>query len=144
MPLRVIRYHNISCGHKVTGHESKCRHLHGHNYRIHFVCESNELDSIGRVIDFSVIKGKLCLWIEKYWDHKFLIWEDDPDMVDLCLLDKEGVVPTTFNPTAENMAKYLVNVVGPNELKDYKIKLVKVIVEETQKCSASYEIPYSS
>lgn len=27
-------YHDISCGHRVYGHESKCAHLHGHNYRI--------------------------------------------------------------------------------------------------------------
>ena len=27
------RYHDISCGHRVVGHESKCAFLHGHNYR---------------------------------------------------------------------------------------------------------------
>ena len=38
------RYHDISMGHRVVGHENKCRHLHGHNYRIHFVCEASSLD----------------------------------------------------------------------------------------------------
>jgi 6-pyruvoyltetrahydropterin/6-carboxytetrahydropterin synthase len=41
------RYHDISCGHRVVGHEGKCRHLHGHNYRIHFVCAAPQLDSSG-------------------------------------------------------------------------------------------------
>ena len=143
MSLRAIRYHDISVGHKVTGHESKCAHLHGHNYRIHFVCEAEELDKIGRVLDFEAIKNKLCQWLEDYWDHKFLIWENDPWMIDLCLIDKGGTLPVSFNPTAENMAKYLVNTVGPSQLRGSNIKLVKVIVEETQKCSASYEIPYT-
>lgn len=143
MSQRAIRYHDISCGHKVTGHESKCSHLHGHNYRIHFVCEADDLDRVGRVLDFESIKDKLCMWVEKYWDHKFLVWEDDPLMIDLCLIDKAGVLPVTFNPTAENMAKYLVNTVGPTQLLGTNVKLVKVIVEETQKCSASYEIPHS-
>src|SRR5690606_40371968 len=50
------RYHDISCGHRVVGHEGKCRFLHGHNYRIHFTVAADQLDEIGRVVDFSVIK----------------------------------------------------------------------------------------
>ena len=30
------RYHDISTGHRVPEHEGTCKHLHGHNYRIHF------------------------------------------------------------------------------------------------------------
>ena len=44
--ITVERYHDISMGHRVVGHESKCRHLHGHNYRIHFVCTAPELDGV--------------------------------------------------------------------------------------------------
>lgn len=39
------RYHDISCGHRVANHESKCAHLHGHNYRITFECAAEELDN---------------------------------------------------------------------------------------------------
>src|SRR5690606_2639979 len=72
------RYHDISCGHRVVGHEGKCRFLHGHNYRIHFEIQAESLDTVGRVIDFSVIKEKLCMWLEEHYDHKFLIWQEDP------------------------------------------------------------------
>ena len=51
MPWQAKRYHDISCGHRVFQHESKCAHLHGHNYRVHFTCEAEELDNIGRVIE---------------------------------------------------------------------------------------------
>ena len=42
------------------GHESKCAHLHGHNYKFEFHCTAGSLDNVGRVIDFSDIKEKLC------------------------------------------------------------------------------------
>lgn len=81
MTRRVVitaeRIHDISCGHRVHGHESKCALLHGHNYRVTFVCHVDTLDAVGRVIDFSDIKAKLCFWLEDHWDHKFLAWERD-------------------------------------------------------------------
>ena len=79
MTQQVKRHHDICAGHRVVGHEGKCRHLHGHNYRIHFTVESDEgdLDSVGRVVDFSVVKSALCMWLEDNWDHKFLHWEED-------------------------------------------------------------------
>src|SRR4051794_12258865 len=87
----VERYHDFCAGHRVYGHENKCSNLHGHNYRITFVCSTTRppadcdvyileraLDSVGRVIDFSVMKEKLCEWLEREWDHKMLLWYRDP------------------------------------------------------------------
>ena len=138
----VERYHDISCGHRVYGHESKCAHLHGHNYRITFgvMQDKNQLDLIGRVMDFSVIKSRLCEWLETWWDHKMLIWVDDPHLDDLLDIDPDGVVPVEFNPTAENMAQHLVEVVGPVELKGTGCILVACRIEETRKCSATYKV----
>lgn len=136
---KVHRYHDISCGHRVHGHEGKCRHLHGHNYRVHFACVSddNALDTVGRVIDFGEVKVKLCMWLEDVWDHKFLIGEDDPMKAGLIEIDP-SVVVVPFNPTAENMAEYLVNVIGPQQLQGTGIKLSSVVIEETRKCSVSF------
>lgn len=158
------RYHDFSYGHRVVGHENKCRHLHGHNGRVHFHCQaspgSENLDNIGRVIDFTAIKEKLCMWVEDNWDHKFLAWENDslingifelldkdenegPPYVVLAEEDqmfRESIIWTPFNPTAENMAQYLVNVIGPKQLQDTGVILVKCTIEETAKCSATYSI----
>lgn len=148
--FRVERYHDISTGHRVTGHEGKCRHLHGHNYRIHFICEADALDPLGRVIDFTVIKEKLCMWVEDNWDHKFLAWENDPlinvmgGLMHLHAGEDEwdmfcaSIVYVPFNPTAENMAQNLVEFIGPKQLAGTGIRLVKVVIEETAKCFASY------
>lgn len=134
------RYHDISCGHRVVGHEGKCRYLHGHNYRIHFTIATEELDSIGRVLDFSVIKEKLCQWLENHYDHKFLIWEKDDLLPQLQKVSADSLVVVPFNPTAENIAKHLVETVAPIQLRGTKAKLVSCKVEETAKCSATYSL----
>jgi 6-pyruvoyltetrahydropterin/6-carboxytetrahydropterin synthase len=156
--IRASRYHDFSAGHRVAGHENKCAFLHGHNYRVHFHCEAQALDSVGRVIDFSVIKARLCNWLEENWDHKFLAWENDlvlTGMVSLAQRLPEGehrgepwavvkelfagsIVWTPFNPTAENMAQYLVEKIAPVQLEGTGVTLVKCVVEETRKCSAEF------
>lgn len=154
-----VRYHDFSYGHRVVGHESKCAFLHGHNGRVYFEIEgipqpassraANGLDAVGRVMDFSVIKQLLCAWLEENWDHKFIAWEKDPVMRALweragppsvadVLLDSIFWVP--FNPTAENMAEYLVNVIAPVQLKGTGCRLISVMFEETRKCAATFHI----
>lgn len=163
--ITVTRYHDISAGHRVAGHESKCSQLHGHNYRIHFTCEVEDLeeftalDTLGRVIDFGVIKSTLCEWLERNWDHKFLAWGEDVHMRTieevingLALSTDEdmyhpvismfcsSILWVPFNPTAENMAQYLVEQVGPRQLEGTGVVLTKVKIDETRKCSATYRI----
>lgn len=156
--IKASRYHDISVGHRVAGHEGKCQHLHGHNYRIHFEIEGPKLDAIGRVLDFSVIKERLCVWLEATWDHKFLAWAEDPLMTELVApitlpptltpaernfsaelwkMIVESMVWVPFNPTAENMAKFLIDEVGPAQLKGTGCTLTSVTIEETRKCSAT-------
>jgi 6-pyruvoyltetrahydropterin/6-carboxytetrahydropterin synthase len=137
MKIRATRYHDFSTGHRVYGHESKCAHLHGHNYRIHFTIEADQLDTVGRVLDFSCIKDIFCNWLEDNWDHKFLIWEKDVWADVLTKTDPEGVVVVPFNPTAENMAQFLLTKDWPV---DASIKLIAVSIEETRKCAASAEL----
>lgn len=139
----VKRYHDFSAGHRVVGHEGACAHLHGHNYRVTFtVCPMSvdTLDDVGRVLDFSTIKVLLCQWLENNWDHRFLCWDQDSMYDALEFLDPKGVVAVTFNPTAENMASYLLHVIGPRQLEGTGMLLTHVRMEETRKCSAEASI----
>lgn len=172
MSYTVIRSHEICAGHRVVGHESKCRHLHGHNYKFHFKVapkldeqfkmladefdiHSATLDKLGRVIDFSVVKTTLCQWLEDNWDHKFLHWESDPLMLGLqrtlteenhdidgenCDHFFNSLVSLPFNPTAENLAAYMVNVIGPQLLDEHGVQLVECTIEETSKCHVNYSL----
>jgi len=134
MKVTASRYHDFSAGHRVYQHESKCAHLHGHNYRIHFEIEGDKLDPVGRVLDFGVIKSILCTWLEDTWDHKFLVFSEDPWSEVLKKLDS-SVVVVPFNPTAENMGIYLMENVAPDLLQELNCKLVSCRIEETRKCS---------
>jgi len=152
MPKRMLakRYHDVSVGHRVVGHEGKCRFLHGHNYRVTFHVAGEELDALGRVLDFGQIKSTLCEWLEENWDHKFLADTNDPLVNAICKGLKEhvdhaeymsflrGIVWVPFNPTAEKMAEYLVEVIGPMVLEGTGCVLVAVEVGETAKCSVLY------
>lgn len=138
--ITATRFHDFCAGHRVAGHENKCAHLHGHNYRIHFEVGAPELDHVGRILDFSVIKERLCEWLENNWDHKFLMWEHDPKIGVMKEHFAQDLVVTTFNPTAENMAEYLCKEVAPQQLAKTGCVLTKCEIEETRKCKASYEI----
>jgi 6-pyruvoyltetrahydropterin/6-carboxytetrahydropterin synthase len=154
MILTVTRHHDFCCGHRVVGHEGKCRHLHGHNYRAYFTCHASALDSVGRVIDFSVIKEKACEWLETNWDHRFLMWEDDPLLRPMLsavvpayasetrLSDTGGAADIgagirviKFNPTAENMAAHLLHTLT-DPFAELGVALLSVRLDETRKCSA--------
>jgi len=142
--IHAERYHDFSAGHRVVGHEGKCALLHGHNYRAHFKIRTEVglgLDTVGRVIDFGTIKSTLCQWLEDNWDHRFLAWGHDPVMLALRsttteasgLIMQTSIVWVPFNPTAENMANYLLRVIGPKIL-PVEVELYEVFIEETRKC----------
>lgn len=76
----------VSFAHKLNlPYESKCRQLHGHNGIVTIYCCAEELDENGMVVDFTHVKR---LVAEKM-DHQFLNEHFD------------------FNPTAENLARWL-------------------------------------
>jgi 6-pyruvoyltetrahydropterin/6-carboxytetrahydropterin synthase len=79
------------------------------------------------------------MWLEDNYDHKFLLWEQDELLEQLMNADKDSIVAVPFNPTAENLAKHLVEVVGPQQLTGTDCELIEVRVEETRKCLATYK-----
>lgn len=89
---KAIKRIEISAAHRLTlDYKSKCTNLHGHNWIIDVYLKSETLNQNGMVMDFTLIKEK----IQNKFDHKVI-----NDVVD-------------FNPTAENLAKYICDELAP-------------------------------
>ena len=99
----------IAGAHRLTlDYESKCQNLHGHNWIVVVYCKSKELNHNGMVVDFKHIKNM----ISDKLDHQYI----------------NEIV--NFNPTAENMAKWIHDQI-PN--------CYKVSVQESEGNIAIYE-----
>ncbi len=78
----------VSACHKLNlSYASKCANLHGHNWIITVYCKAETLNGDGMVCDFTHIKNA----IKERLDHQNL----------------NDVLP--FNPTAENIARWVVD-----------------------------------
>lgn len=99
----------VAGAHKLSlDYDSKCGNLHGHNWIITVHCKSENLDQNGMVMDFAHIKRD----IHGHLDHKYL-----NDLFD-------------FNPTAENIAKWICDRIP---------KCYRVEVQESEGNVAVYE-----
>lgn len=149
MSTRVQRRFTFAYGHRVAGHESKCRSLHGHNAVVYVTAVPDKgLDDIGRVVDFSVLKTKVGAWIDANWDHAMILWQDDVaakdamaafDKTEQAMTEQRGWCSKVYwlpsNPTAENMAAYLLSKCK-ELMAGTGARVTRIRIEETENCSA--------
>lgn len=149
--VTITRRFQFCAGHRLMNHESKCAMLHGHNYVVLVTAEAPELDSIGRVIDFAEIKARLGKWIDDHWDHGYILHECDTAALAAMqrfsntrasIEYRQKLHTMSVNPTAENMAKYLLDIVCPDLFNDSNIQIVSVTVWETENCYATATTTY--
>lgn len=115
---KISKQFAFSASHILEGlpQEHPCSRLHGHNYviTVHLCAES--LNSVGFVKDYRELDN-VKKYIDNTLDHRHL-----NDIV-------------SFNPTAENIAKYLYDI-----FKKEIPELYAVEVSETPKTTAIYEV----
>jgi 6-pyruvoyltetrahydropterin/6-carboxytetrahydropterin synthase len=142
MKTQAVRKIQFCAGHRIYGHESKCKNMHGHNFIAFFHAEAVDgLDEIGRVIDFNVLKTKIGGWIEDNWDHSFIFWVNDEIVKSaLAQIGEAKMYPLPANPTVENMAAYLLTKICPAVLKDINVKVTKIVLWETENCYAEVSL----
>jgi 6-pyruvoyltetrahydropterin/6-carboxytetrahydropterin synthase len=141
MSLTIMRRIKFCAGHRLLYHGGKCEHFHGHNYVADFFVQGTEQDNVGRIIDFSELKRRVKGWIDENWDHSFLIHQDD----DNARQALESVKPMRlfvlpYNPTAENMARYLLEEMCPEVLQGTGARASAVRIWETEESYAEAAI----
>lgn len=137
--ITVTRSIQFDSAHRLINHESKCRYVHGHRYVLEATFSAPELDAIGRVVDFGVIKEKLGSWIDANWDHTLILNEADKSLgefVDGHTGQKSYYLP--YNPTAENMARYIAEKIVPQLFSNQSLKLDKITLHETPNCAVEW------
>ncbi len=135
--MQITRRFEIDAGHRVLGHEGKCRHPHGHRYVIELTCRPKEgLDDLGRVLDFSVIKDLFGGWVDAVWDHAFLVNEKDESVLRWLMDNEFRCYVFPGNPTAENMAAHLMDLICPALFASTNVMVSGVKIWETPNCSA--------
>lgn len=135
----ITRRFQFCAGHRLVDHEGKCAHLHGHNYIALVTCTADDLDDVGRVIDFSVVKAEVGRWIDRAWDHKMILNTEDAQAVAACRQLGDPVYLMTCNPTAENMARELFEVATTLLAENHNITVTGVRLWETENCDAEFK-----
>ena len=68
-------------GHRLLGYNGKCAYPHGHTYRAEVFLESQTLDRLGLVHDFTDLKERIKSWVDENWDHAFLVNSRDSELI---------------------------------------------------------------
>jgi 6-pyruvoyltetrahydropterin/6-carboxytetrahydropterin synthase len=100
---QVMKTIEFSYGHRLLEHNGKCRYLHGHNGMLEIDVDSDTLDQMGMVIDFTRVNEIVKNWVDENLDHRMLLCKDDP-MLPAIRQAGEPVFIMDENPTAENIA----------------------------------------
>lgn len=112
----------FEAAHYIDGYEGKCARLHGHNWEVVAVVHGEQLDKLGMLIDFKVLRAELKKVLDEF-DHRFL---------------NELEVFTTDNPTAENLARTIFERLKSSELFSGSTKLYAVRVHESPNSCVTY------
>jgi 6-pyruvoyltetrahydropterin/6-carboxytetrahydropterin synthase len=134
----ICRKFRIDAGHRVYKHEGKCAHIHGHSYEFWVYLRSKNLDQLGRVIDYGVIKDSVGTWLEDHWDHAMLLYNMDPIVVHWNIGGMFSGMKCYFlscNPTAENLARELLYKVS-DMFYGSGLEVDRVVCWETPNCFA--------
>lgn len=143
MNLTIMRRIKFCAGHRLYKHGGKCEHFHGHNYVADFFVSGDSQDAVGRVMDFADLKARCKGWLDAHWDHSFLVNAQDENAIQaLRMVEPCRLYILPYNPTAENMARYLLEDVCPKLLEGTGGVATRVRIWETDESYAEAAIDF--
>ena len=112
----------FEAAHFIKDYNGKCARLHGHNWEVVAVVRGENLDKLGMLIDFKILKAELNKILDDF-DHRFL---------------NELETFAEENPTAENIARKIFESLAANKIFSGSTKLHAVKVQETPNSCVTY------
>ena len=101
---------------------------------------AKELDDLGRVIDFGVIREVLGAWIDENFDHNTILCSKDKNLGEKIASETgQKIYYIEENPTAENIANYVLTEICPKLFVDKNVKCVAIKLYETPNCYVNIE-----
>jgi 6-pyruvoyltetrahydropterin/6-carboxytetrahydropterin synthase len=133
--ITITRKIEFDAAHRIIDHESKCKYLHGHRYVLEVSFSCNKLDSLGRVVDFGLVKTIIKNWIDDNFDHTTILSNNDKKLgQEIENLTHQKIYYLNSNPTAENIALYLKQEILPSLFQKSDFRIEKLKLYETPNC----------
>ncbi len=113
----------FAAAHQLRGYRGKCEDLHGHNWIVEVGVEGTELDDVGLLLDFKVLKNHVDDVLEQL-DHKYI---NDHEWFE------------KRNPSSEYLALFLHEQITAR-LDSPGLKVTFVRVWESENAAATYRL----
>lgn len=128
--IRITKEFRFEGAHALTDYDGKCRHIHGHSYRLFVTLKGRPLHEInhpksGMVLDFSELKNIVNKLIIDPFDHA-LILRKDARLVEEIMEAYQNVVVVEFQPTCENLAVYFAGLIQKNIPEILELQSIKL------------------
>ena len=145
--LTITKRLEFDAGHRIPGHKSQCRNLHGHRYALEITLQGEPVDDPassdhGMLMDFSDVKSLAKDNLVDLWDHAFIVHEGDTQIRDLLAqIPGHKTVVVDRVPTAENLVAIAFETLDPlyTERFGHGLKLRRVRLYETPTSWAVFE-----
>lgn len=127
--ISITKTFTFDSGHRLSNYNGKCRRLHGHTYHCEITIGGVELDDLGMVLDFGVLKDIFKEQVDAKFDHRMLLYDKDEynkKIATAITPDADSICWVGYNPTAENIGKDIFGIIQaglPIGISVLKVKL---------------------
>jgi 6-pyruvoyltetrahydropterin/6-carboxytetrahydropterin synthase len=122
--FEVSKIFHFDMTHRLSFHDGKCKHLHGHTYKLEVFVRGIP-DKNGFVLDFGILKKIVKREIIDVLDHSVAVYDQDT-LLRNTLVDTFRCVIMPFETTAENLCAWIAD-----RLQAKALHISKIVLWET-------------